>query len=218
MKTKRNFIVSGSLLALFVAYTLVVAFVDVLEIGEGGTRVGLAALNEAAFAFFGVNLTLYAITDWIGVVAIAVAFGFAVAGFVQLIRRKSLLKVDFEILALGALYIVVIGFYLFFEFVIVNYRPIILYEKPEASYPSSHVMIVLCISLSAITALRRKIKSRTLIIAAEVSFAALAGFTVVGRLYSGVHWLTDIIGGIILSAALESFYYSFVALHARKCD
>lgn len=133
--------------------------------------------------------------------------GFAVAGFVQLIRRKSLLKVDFEILALGALYIVVIGFYLFFEFVIVNYRPIILYEKPEASYPSSHVMIVLCISLSAITALRRKIKSRTLIIAAEVSFAALAGFTVVGRLYSGVHWLTDIIGGIILSAALESFYY-----------
>lgn len=218
MKTKRNFIVSGSLLALFVAYTLVVAFVDVREIGAGGTRVGLAALNEAAFAFFGVNLTLYAITDWIGVVAIAVAFGFAVAGFVQLIRRKSLLKVDFEILALGALYIVVIGFYLFFEFVIVNYRPIILYEKPEASYPSSHVMIVLCISLSAITALRRKIKSRMLIIAAEVSFAALAGFTVVGRLYSGVHWLTDIIGGIILSAALKSFYYSFVALHARKCD
>jgi len=218
MKTKRNFIVSGSLLALFVAYTLVVAFVDVREIGAGGTRVGLAALNEAAFAFFGVNLTLYAITDWIGVVAIAVAFGFAVAGLVQLIRRKSLLKVDFEILALGALYIVVIGFYLFFEFVIVNYRPIILYEKPEASYLSSHVMIVLCISLSAITALRRKIKSRMLIIAAEVSFAALAGFTVVGRLYSGVHWLTDIIGGIILSAALESFYYSFVALHTRKCD
>ena len=143
MKTKRNFIVSGSLLALFVAYTLVVAFVDVREIGAGGTRVGLAALNEAAFAFFGVNLTLYAITDWIGVVAIAVAFGFAVAGLVQLIRRKSLLKVDFEILAPGAFYIVVIGFYLFFEFVIVNYRPITLYEKPEASYPSSHVMNII---------------------------------------------------------------------------
>lgn len=74
---------------MFVAYTLVVAFVDVREIGAGGTRVGLAARNEAAFAFFGVNITLYAITDWIGVVAIAVAFGFAVAGVCSTYSAKK---------------------------------------------------------------------------------------------------------------------------------
>ena len=216
MKTKRNFIVSGTLLALFVAFTLIVAFVDVRPTGEGGTNVGLAALNKAAFDFFGVNLVLYEITDWLGVVAIAAAFGFALLGFIQLIGRKSLFKVDFDVLALGVFYIVVIGCYLFFEFVVVNYRPIILCTKPEPSYPSSHAMIVVCISVSSIILLRRKIVNRTILIAAEVFFTALACFTVAGRLFSGVHWLTDVIGGIILSAALVSFYYSFVAWHDRR--
>lgn len=216
MKTKRNFILSGMLLALFVAFTLIVAFVDVQPIGDGGTEVGLAALNKAAFDFFGVNLVLYEITDWLGVVAIVAAFGFALSGLIQLISRKSIFKVDFGILALGIFYIVVIGCYLFFEFVVVNCRPMILYTQPETSYPSSHVMIVVCISASAVVLLRCRIKNRPLLIIAEVFFTMLAVFTVMGRLISGVHWLTDIIGGLILSASLVSFYYSFVAWHNRE--
>ena len=51
--------------------------------------------------------TLYILTDWLGLVPIGIAFGFAILGLVQLIRRKSLLKVDRDILILGSFYIVV---------------------------------------------------------------------------------------------------------------
>jgi undecaprenyl-diphosphatase len=40
----------------------------------------------------------------------------------------------------------------------------------------------------------------------------ISGFTVfmvVSRLISGVHWLTDIIGGILLSAGLVGLYEAF---------
>ena len=114
-----------------------------------------------------------------GVAAIAIAFGFAVLGLIQLIKRKSIRNVDSRILLLGAFYFTVNAFYVFFEFEIVNYRSVILSQSLEASYPSSHTMIVICIMV-----------------------------TVIGRLISGVHWFTDIVAGILLSSALVALYYS----------
>lgn len=219
MKTKKSkisVIVSGACAVLFVAFTLIVKFADVEPIGPEGTSVGLAALNKAVSDALGFNRTLYDVTDWLGVVALAAAVAFAVIGVVQLIRRKSLKKVDFEILALGALYIVVAAFYVFFELAIVNYRPIILGAALEASYPSSHTVLAVCVLGSAIVVVHRKLNSRPWRIAAEAALAALAVVIVVGRLLSGAHWLTDIIGGLLLSAALVSGYIAALAFRDER--
>ena len=41
-----------------------------------------------------------------------------------------------------------------------------------------------------------------------VAIAAFIVFMVVGRLVSGVHWLTDIIGGMLLSTGLVTAYHA----------
>ena len=109
---------------------------DVQPIGPNGSRVGFAAINGAFHALTGVHWALYTLTDWLGLVPIGIAFGFAVLGLVQLIRRKSLLRVDRDILMLGGFYIVVLAAYVLFETVVINYRPVLIGGKLEASYPS----------------------------------------------------------------------------------
>ena len=208
MKNKRNIIlaaVCGSLTALLI---LMIRFVDVAPIGPEGTSVGMSRLNRFVFDLFGVNIVWYQITDWLGVVAILTAFIFAVAGLVQLIKRRSLFKVDKEILLLGGLYIVVIGLYILFESVIVNYRPIIMPDgtHPEASFPSSHTMIVFVIMGSTVLLIGKYINSKVLRTALQAFCAALIGITVIGRLISGVHWFTDILGGVLISVTLLALY------------
>ena len=187
---------------------ILLRFIDVRSIGPEGTSIGLSNLNGFVFDMTGVNMIWYNITDWLGITAILVAFVFAVTGLVQLIKRRSLLKVDKEILVLGIFYILVIGIYLLFEKVIVNYRPVIMpgCQYPEASFPSSHTMLVCVIMGSAIMLISRYIKKKTLCRALQVICAVIIGVTVIGRLLSGVHWFTDIIGGILISTALLALF------------
>ena len=182
--------------------------VDVRAVGPEGTSIGLSHLNRFVFELTGVNMIWYNITDWLGITAILAAFVFALTGLVQLIKRRSLLKVDKEILVLGIFYILVIGIYLLFEKVIVNYRPVIMpgCQHPEASFPSSHTMLVCVIIGSAIMLISRYIKKKTLCRALQVICAVIIGVTVIGRLLSGVHWFTDIIGGILISTALLALF------------
>ena len=150
----------------------------------------------------------YEITDWLGVAAVLTAFLFALTGMVQLIKRRSLLKVDRAILALGGLYIIVIGLYILFEVLIVNYRPIIMPggTGPEASFPSSHTMLVCVIMGSAMMLIDRYIAGKTLQSLLRIICAVIIGVTVIGRSIAGVHWFTDILGGILISAALLALF------------
>ena len=208
MKNKNNLFVSGISGLLVMILIVLVRFVDVRPIGPEGTRIGLSRLNSFFFRLSGVNILWYHITDWLGVAAILVAFLFAMAGFVQLIKRRSILKVDREILALGGLYIVVIGLYVLFEIVIVNYRPIIMPDgtHPEASFPSSHTMLVCVIMGSAIMLIGKYVKEKRLCRVLRGICAAIIGMTVIGRLIAGVHWFTDIVGGILISIFLLSLF------------
>ena len=208
MKNNRNLLfaaVSGLSAVLLI---ILVRFVDVRPIGPEGTSIGLSHLNQSVFDRFGVNMLWYEITDWLGVAAVLTAFLFALTGMLQLIKRKSLLKVDRAILALGGLYIIVIGLYVLFEVLIVNYRPIIMPggTGPEASFPSSHTMLVCVIMGSAMMLIDRYIAVKTLRGLLRIICAVIIGVTVIGRSIAGVHWFTDILGGILISASLLALF------------
>ena len=212
MKHKK-FFTAGIGFLLTVLLIVLVRLVDVAPIGAQGTSIGLSHLNQFVFELFGVNILWYNITDWLGVAAVLTAFVFALTGLVQLIKRRSLLKVDREILALGVLYLVVIGLYILFENVIINYRPIIMSgnTRPEASFPSSHTMIACVIMGSAAMLMHRYLKNKKLCIALRLICFAVIGVTVVGRLIAGVHWFTDILGGILISVTLLSLYKEVIS-------
>ena len=207
-KSRRLFFLGASLLAAFVLWTVLVCFVDVQAIGPEGSSVGFATLNGCVHDFTGVNMSLYVITDWLGLVPIGVAFGFAVLGLVQWIKRKSILKVDRSILVLGGFYIVVMAVYVLFEMVVINYRPTLIGGYLEASYPSSTTMLVMCVMPTAMIQLRPRVKNKLFRRCVMLTIAAFIAFMVIGRLVSGVHWITDIIGGALFSTAIVLMYYA----------
>ena len=209
--THRRLLAAGLLLAAFLLLTLAVLTVDVQPIGPDGSRVGLSTLNGAAHRLFGVSMTWYAVTDWLGLASLAVALGFALLGLCQLVHRRSLLRVDMSVLLLGGLYMLLIAAYALFELCIVNYRPILMDGALEASYPSSHTMLTVGIMASTPIALRALLPGRRMVHRAADTLGTLViGVTVVGRLLSGVHWLTDIVGGVLLASSLTAAYAALV--------
>ena len=205
---KKRIFVGTGFLAAFVLWTVLVSLVDIRAIGPNGSSVGFAALNGYVHERIGVNFPLYTITDWLGFVPIGVAFGFAILGLVQWIKRKSLLKVDRSLLALGGFYVVVLAAYTFFEIVVINYRPVLLGGYLEASYPSSTTMLVMCVMPAAMIQLHARIENDVFRRCVMISIAVFIVFMVIGRLVSGVHWLSDIIGGALISAGLVMIYAS----------
>ena len=205
---KQNFCIAWGLLAAFVLWTAVVSLVDVQAIGPRGSSVGLAALNGFFHNLTGVHLSLYLITDWLSLVPLGIVLGFGALGLVQWVKRKSIWKVDRSILVLGGFYLVVLAAFVFFEVYAVNYRPILIEGVLEVSYPSSTTMLVMTVMPTAALQLKSRIQNPALrksVVAAIIVFTV---FMVMGRLVSGVHWVSDIIGGGLLSAGLVMLYDS----------
>ena len=195
-----------STLTAFAVWTLLVSIIDVKAIGPNGSAVGFAALNAFVHRITGVNMDLYSITDWLGLVPIFVCISFAIFGLIQWIKRKKIKKVDYSIFVLGGFYVIVIAAYLLFENLIINYRPVLINGFLEASYPSSTTMLVLCVMPTAIMQLKDRIRNKLLFKIITAAICAFIIFMVIGRLLSGVHWFSDIIGGILLSTGLVALY------------
>lgn len=198
--------------ALFGGLIVMLGRYDVAAIGPAGTTVGFAGINKTVHDLTGVNMLWYDITDYIGYAAIAVCGLFAVAGLVQLIKRRSLLKVDREIICLGFLFAAVIACYIFFEKYIVNYRPVIMpgETEPEASFPSSHTMLIMTVMIAVMIISDSYFKGALGGLVRIICFAVVL-VTVGGRLWCGVHWFTDIVGGILLSITLLLLFSAAVS-------
>lgn len=213
IRLKKTDFRTGAALALLAAlFTVAVSVIDVDAIGPAGTLVGFSHLNAAAHEALGVHMALYKLTQILGVAALGLAALFALMGLLQLIRRKSLWKVDREILALGCLYVAVLALYVLFEKAVVNYRPVIMPGElaPEASFPSSHTMLACTVLGSAAILCGKYVRDGRLARLLRTLCVVVLAVIVCGRLLSGVHWLTDIIGGILYSAALLFLFYAAV--------
>ena len=214
-ETKKNFGITVILLGAFALWSAAVRLVDVQPIGPQGSAVGFATINGWVHSLAGVHMSLYTVTDWLGLVPIGVAMGFALLGLIQWIKRKHLRQVDYSIIVLGGFYLLVMAAYVLFEVVVINYRPVLINGYLEASYPSSTTMLVLCVMPTTLMQLNSRIKSQTLKRWVGFGITAFILFMVIGRLLSGVHWFTDIIGGALLSARLVMLYYSITSLEIK---
>lgn len=211
MKNKKNILICVLLVLLSIIYTILVKYVDTSIIGPNGSVVGFSSLNSFVFNLTGNNMTLYKITEILGIIPILIALMYAVIGLIQVIDRKSL-KVDKELIALGILYVVVILIYVFFEKCIINYRPVIIDGVLEASYPSSHTLLSICICGSALLINKYLFNNEKIYKYINIVSIISMVLIVLGRLLSGVHWASDIIGSIIISITLlkilETYYLS----------
>ena len=214
-KNKLLFTGVGYLIA-FTLWTILIQTIDVQPIGPNGTTVGLASFNGWFHSLTDVHLTIYHITDWLSLVPVCICILFGILGLIQLLQRKSLPQVDHDILFLGIYYIIVISAYLMFEMFPLNYRPILIEGRLEASYPSSTTLLVLSVMPTLIFQADRRLKNISAKNTIRILTIFFTAFMILGRLISGVHWFTDIVGSVMLSGGLFYTYKAFVLSSDRK--
>lgn len=210
--SKQNFFLTGIMLAVFAVFTLLVRFIDVQPIGPADSSVGFASVNGMIFNALGQSGMWDKITDLFLLAALLSAVCFAFLGLYQLVKRKSFKEVDRSLYVLAAFYVLVAVLYIFFEKVTVNYRPVLVDGALEASYPSTHTLLVCSFLAAAVLQLKERIKDKNIRTAVMVAAVVLIVLTAVGRLLSGMHWFTDVLGALVLSSALVMLYKSVVGL------
>ena len=214
-RNKRSFIFSGILFLLFIIFTVVVKIVDVHSIGPEGSLVGLATINNSFKDVLPLNETIYKVSEILGYISLLIVAMYGIIGIKQLIERKSLFKVDRNILLLGMFYILVAIVYVIFEFVVINYRPVLL-DGLEASYPSSHTVLSICVCISSVIVSKSVLGDKKFVKVFNILSIILMVLIVLTRFLSGVHWLTDILGGILISLALCTLFEAFVNIGNKK--
>lgn len=214
---KRNIIISIVLIILSVLFTALVKNVDVKPIGPNESMVGFADINKLFYNLIGSNMTIYKITEVLGYIPIVMALVYVFIGLKELIERKSLLKVDREIYILALFYVLVVGVYVFFEKFVINYRPILIDGLLEASYPSSHTLMSICLCGGSIIINKKLFKNKFGDVENILSVILIL-LIVIGRIISGVHWFTDILGGIIISSTLLVIFYSIISSIKPKIE
>ncbi len=213
MKTlaRKKCIAGGLLLTLFAVWTVLIQTVDVQPIGANGTNIGFATVNRWFHQLTGVHMVLYTVSDWLGLVPLLICLGFAVFGLGQWVRRKNIWKVEADLLVLGVYYLFVFIFYVLFESFPINYRPVLIDGALEASYPSSTTLLVLCVMPTLVEQTTRRTKNAAAKRCIRVTAMLFSAWMVLCRSISGVHWLTDIIGAMFLSAGSFALYQAVVA-------
>lgn len=213
---KRLLILGVVLLVAFAIWTILIQVVDVQPVGQNGTDIGFATFNSWFHKLTGVHMTIYVITDWLGLVPLFICLIFGGIGLVQLVKRRSFFKVDSDIIFLGIYYIIVIFGYIIFEMIPINYRPILIDGFMEASYPSSTTLLVLSVMPTLIYQVNYRLENAVVKRIINIPAVIFSAFMVIGRLVAGVHWFTDIVGSILFSAGLFCIYRAVVVGGMKK--
>ncbi len=210
-------ITAWGLVALFLVFILLIRFIDVKPSGAQNSMIGLSTLNLFFFELLGENTNWDKITDLLMLFSIAVAGIIMFAVVNQFVKRKNIKKIN-ENLFLFVLILLALGIcYIVFEWQVVNYRPILVDGELEASFPSSHTLLVCTLLGCAIYQVKNTINNIAFKIITYLVFALSILLTVVGRLLAGVHWFTDVLGGVILSSALVMLYiFSCELIKSKK--
>lgn len=209
MNKKRNLFLSIFFTVISIVYTLIVKNIDVKAIGPNNSSVGLSSLNNWFKNLIGINMDIYKLTEILGLCTFVIVGIYGVTGLIMLIKRKSLFKVDREIISLGVLYVLMGIIYLLFEKVVINYRPILIDGELEASYPSSHTLLSICICISSLIVSKKYLDNKKYNIFTFLTMLLLT-LVFIGRTISGVHYLSDIIGGVIISINLLMIFYTIL--------
>ncbi|MCQ2382504.1 MAG: phosphatase PAP2 family protein [Clostridia bacterium] len=184
----------------FVIFTLLVAFVDV-------DQVGLSKINHFFWQHCGKHEIWERITDYLGYVLILVLVGILAWQIWQWIMCKKLARIDWNLLMFDVIMVCLAVVYVFFEVVVINYRP----AGDKASYPSSHAMLFATVLPLLIYQVWHYLQNKPWRIVLTVALSSIQVIGLVGRLLAGVHWFTDILGGVIISCCLDCFYIFFVS-------
>ena len=164
-------------------------------------------MNQAIFEFFGVNETWEKITDVLLVAVILILGVFAVLGLVQWIQRKDIRKVDKELLfMLPSLFLIVVIYFVFAKVWIINYRPVLIDGVAEPSFPSSHALVAVTVLSMVMKALPKYVSDKRVRVIIDVLMVIIMGLIAFGRVAAGMHWLTDVLGGIIFGWVLGLVY------------
>ena len=202
---KKNMIIAIILTVISVVYTLCVKYIDVKNIGPNNSSVGFASMNKFFNNLIGNHMWIYKITEVFGIILLLLVVIYGAIGIGQLIHRKNPFKVDPEIIKLGCFYVLMLLVYILFEKVVINYRPILIDGELEASYPSSHTILSLCVALSSLIVSHRYFNKNYIKLINGITIGLML-VVLLGRMLSGVHWASDIIGGVIISLTLLSYF------------
>ena len=215
---KKSLIQFVAVTLIAVVFTVLVKIVDVGFVSSTGSLVGFSSVNIPFSLKFGFNPIFYKVSEVLGYLIFLVIAVFAFIGCYQLIKRKSLMKVDKDLYALAITYVFTFALYIFFDKVLViNLRPIIMAGESiaEPSFPSSHTLLAVSVLGTAISECG-KIRKKSFRVSLVIVLAILMGATVLSRLFSGVHWVTDIIAGILWGEVMMTLYQLFSALLAKE--
>lgn len=216
MQNKKWIISTSVVSAIAIVYTILIAFVDRAAIGANDSVVGFSKINKYFMNLLKFNDTFYKITKYTGIIIISIAVVYMIIALIELIKRKKFKEVDSELIFAGIFYIALIIIYFVFELLKINYRPILMGGVLEPSYPSSHTMLAIFICITALLINKKIIKNTPLKITADIITIIIGLVTVIGRVISGVHWITDIIGGILISTALVLGYVLVIKIAETK--
>ena len=190
-----------------VLLTVSLLFIDKKAVGPNGSEVGFATLNSGVFNAVGTSKTWDKITDVAIAAVLASGVVFAIYGLVQWVSRKKFSKIDWEIRMLGVVYAIMAVLYVLFEkLLVVNHRPVLEDGALEASFPSTHTMIAVTVALTVVLTLGKYVKNKA---ASWVLSGMLVVFVILiaaGRILAGMHWMTDVLGGLLYGATLVSLY------------
>ncbi len=148
------------------------------------------------------------ITNIILISSFAVLAIFVILAICQWISRKSLKKVDKELLWFPLPLALVAATYVVFDkFLVLNTRPD---GSGEPSFPSTHVMVATTIFLLAAIVLPKYIKSKVACAVLYVFMLAFIALVSAGRVLANKHWLSDVLGALGFAIVFALIYYLII--------